>query len=169
MVKKIFKGILKGTLKLMVLGMIFFIFCTISNNRAEKNMADALESSEINTSREIELAPGETKQVFNEKITGQSTDNSVATISDMGIISAVREGECYISYKEDKFPEKFFSEIYTVKVIVSSEYAGDDVFTVGDRKFTPSDIQDIQNSMSECLPDATFTEEELAELYSGMN
>lgn len=82
MVKKLFKGILKGTLKLMVLGMVFFVFCTISNNRAEKNMADALESSEINTSREIELAPGETKQVFNEKITGQSTDNSVATISD---------------------------------------------------------------------------------------
>ena len=87
----------------------------------------------------------------------------------MGIISAVGEGECYISYKEDKFPEKFFSEIYTVKVIVSSEYAGDGVFTVGDRKFTTSDIQDIQNSLSECLPDATFTEEELAELYSGMN
>ena len=42
MVKKLFKGILKGTLKLMVLGMVFFVFCTISNNRAEKNMADAL-------------------------------------------------------------------------------------------------------------------------------
>ena len=54
-------------------------------------------------------------------------------------------------------------------MIVSSEYAGDGVFTVGDRKFTSSDIQEIQNAMSECLPDATFTEEELAELYSEMN
>ena len=169
MAKKIFKGILKGTLKLMVLGMIFFVFCVVSNNRTEKNMADALESPETNTSREIELAPGETKQIFNEKIVGRSTDNAVATISDMGTISAVGEGECYVSYKEDNFPARFFSKIYTVKVIVSSEYAGDGVFTVGDRKFTPSDIQDIQTSLSEYLPDATFTDEEIAELYSGIN
>ena len=151
MVKKTFiitKGLFLIILKYLFFG--FILFCIL---HATKGKLDtSLSRAENGYVMEYDLAPGETEILPVAHVIAETSDPNIAVVDENGVIKAVTDGSCYISYRNGKFPLNILDRDYrSVKVNVSSSYSEEGTISVGYRKFSADDISFMQESFRSML------------------
>lgn len=98
------------------------------------------------TALELDLEPGEMTSLRSTKLTGMTSDPSVAVVKD-GMVQAVGEGECYVSVKQNS-PLSTLMDPTTYHVVVK-DYS--DGISLGTLKYSKEDLSDIRSMLHSVL------------------